>query len=51
MEPLTETLIEYGQRMGDLEKDYLDYLKKNNIDLEDRMMDETEYNLIHGITL
>jgi uncharacterized protein YdcH (DUF465 family) len=51
MEPLTETLIECSQRMRDLEKDYLDYLKKNNIDLEDRMMDETEYNLIHGITL
>ena len=51
MEPLTETMVQCSQRICDLQKDYLDYLNKNNIDLEDRMRDETEYNLIHGITL
>jgi hypothetical protein len=53
IEPLQNVFdkkVECKKRIEDLEKDFFDYLKKNNIDFADTTIEETDYNIIHGIT-
>jgi hypothetical protein len=41
--------VKYKNEISYLKQEYIQYIIENNIDFENRFMDEDEYNILHGL--